>query len=71
MVSCKIKIPKKMTQIESSESKAWLKPEKIRAIIGCSGRAVRNELNKGKVKLLNSVLTKRKEYSADIGQQKV
>ena len=51
-------------------SKAGLKSEAIGAIIGCSGRAIRNELAKGKVELLNSDLTTRVEYSADVGQQK-
>ena len=51
-------------------SKAGLKSEAIGAIIGCSGRAIRNELAKGKVVLLNSDLTTREEYSADVGQQK-
>lgn len=51
-------------------SKAGLKSEAIGEIIGCSGRAIRNELKKGKVELLNSDLTTRIEYSADIGQQK-
>ncbi len=51
-------------------SKAGLKSERIGEIIGCTGRAVRNELEKGKVELLNSDLTKRTEYSADVGQQK-
>jgi len=51
-------------------SKAGLKSEAIGAIIGCSGRAIRNELAKGMVQLLNSDLTTRKEYSADVGQQK-
>ena len=51
-------------------SKAGLKSQAIGAIIGCSGRAVRNELNKGKVELLNSDLTTRVEYSADVGEQK-
>ena len=51
-------------------SKAGLKSEKIGKIIGCSGRAVRKELAKGKVELLNSDLTIRIEYSADVGQQK-
>lgn len=51
-------------------SKAGLKSEAIGVIIGCSGRAVRNELAKGKVVLLNSDLTTREEYSADIGEQK-
>lgn len=51
-------------------SKAGLKSEKIGRIIGCTGRAVRNELAKGKVELLNSDLTTRIEYSADVGQQR-
>ena len=51
-------------------SKAGLKSEAIGAIIGCSGRAIRNELAKGKVILLNSDLTTRVEYSADVGEQK-
>lgn len=51
-------------------SKAGLKSEKIGQIIGCTGRAIRNELAKGKVELLNSDLTTRIEYSADVGQQK-
>lgn len=51
-------------------SKAGLKSEAIGAIIGCTGRAIRNELARGKVELLNSDLTTRKEYSADVGQQK-
>lgn len=51
-------------------SKAGLKSERIGEIIGCTGRAVRNELSKGKVELLNSDLTTRIEYSAEVGQQK-
>jgi len=51
-------------------SKAGLKSEEIGAIIGCSGRAIRRELAKGKIQLLNSDLTTREEYSADVGQQK-
>ena len=51
-------------------SKAGLKSEAIGSIIGCSGRAIRNEMKKGKVVLLNSDLTTREEYSADVGQQK-
>lgn len=51
-------------------SKLGMKSEEIGKQIGCSGRTVRRELSKGKVELLNSDLTKRKEYSADIGQQK-
>lgn len=51
-------------------SKAGLKSEKIGQYIGCTGRTIRRELEKGKVKLLNSDLTEREEYSADIGEQK-
>lgn len=50
--------------------KAGLKSEEIGHQIGCSGRTIRRELNKGMVELLNSDLTKRKEYSADKGEQK-
>lgn len=50
--------------------KAGLKSEEIGRQIGCSGRTIRRELNKGMVELLNSDLTKRKEYSADKGEQK-
>lgn len=52
-------------------SKAGLKSEEIGSIIGCSGRAVRSELNKGKVELPNSDLTARLEYSADVEQQQI
>ena len=51
-------------------SKIGMKSEKIALEIGCSGRTVRRELAKGMTELLNSDLTTRKEYSADIGQQK-
>ena len=51
-------------------SKIGLKSEKIAEQIGCSGRTVRRELAKGRVKLLNSDYTTRIEYSADMGQQK-
>ena len=51
-------------------SKAGMKSERIAKEIGCSGRTIRRELEKGKVELLNSDLTTRIEYSADIGQQK-
>ena len=47
-----------------------MKSEEIALYIGCSGRTVRRELSKGKTELLNSDLTTRIEYSADIGQQK-
>ena len=51
-------------------SRLGIKSEKIAEQIGCSGRTVRRELAKGGTELLNSDLTKRTEYSADIGQQK-
>lgn len=51
-------------------SKAGLKSEEIGKQIGVSGRTVRRELKRGEVELLNSDYTTRKEYSADIGQQK-
>ena len=51
-------------------SKIGLKSEAIAKQIGCSGRTVRRELAKGRTTLLNSDLTTRIEYSADIGQQK-
>lgn len=51
-------------------SRAGLKSEAIAKQIGCSGRTVRRELAKGRTELLNSDLTTRTEYSADIGQQK-
>lgn len=51
-------------------SKIGLKSEAIAKQIGCSGRTVRRELAKGKTTLLNTDLTTRVEYSADIGQQK-
>ena len=51
-------------------SKIGMKSEEIALYIGCSGRTVRRELSKGKTELLNSDLTTRIEYSADIGQQK-
>ena len=51
-------------------SKIGLKSEAIAKQIGCSGRTVRRELAKGRTELLNSDLTTRIEYSADIGQQK-
>lgn len=50
--------------------KAGLKSEEIAEQIGCSGRTIRRELKRGMVELLNSDLTRRKEYSADVGQQK-
>lgn len=51
-------------------SKIGMKSEEIAKQIGCSGRTVRRELSKGRTELLNSDLTTRIEYSADIGQQK-
>ena len=51
-------------------SKTGMKSEEIALYIGCSGRTVRRELEQGKTELLNSDLTTRIEYSADIGQQK-
>ena len=51
-------------------SKTGMKSEEIALYIGCSGRTVRRELAKGRTKLLNSDLTTKTEYSADIGQQK-
>ena len=51
-------------------SKAGIKSEEIGRQIGSSGRTIRRELKKGKVKVLNSDLTERWEYSADVGEQK-
>ena len=51
-------------------SKIGMKSERIAKEIGCSGRTIRRELAKGRIQLLNSDLTTRSEYSADIGQQK-
>ena len=51
-------------------SKIGMKSEEIAKEIGCSGRTVRRELAKGRTELLNSDLTTRVEYSADIGQKK-
>ena len=51
-------------------SKIGMKSEEISKQIGCSGRTVRRELAKGRTEFLNSDLTTRIEYSADIGQQK-
>lgn len=56
-------------KIEVLSKNGW-KSEKIAKQIGCSGRTVRRELAKGRTTLLNSDLTTRTEYSADIGQQK-
>lgn len=51
-------------------SKAGFKSEEIGRQIGCSGRTVRRELQRGKVELLNSDLTTKLEYSADVGEKK-
>ena len=51
-------------------NKIGMKSEEIAKEIGCSGRTVRRELTKGRTELLNSDLTTRVEYSADIGQKK-
>lgn len=51
-------------------SKIGLKSEEIGRQIGCTGRTVRRELKKGTVVLLNTDLTTRLEYSADVAQQK-
>lgn len=50
--------------------KAGMKSEEIGRQIGYSGRTVRRELQKGMVELKNSDWTMRKEYSADVGEQK-
>lgn len=50
--------------------KAGMNSTEIAQQIGCSERTIRRELNKGMVELLNTDLTTRKEYSADIGEQK-
>lgn len=50
--------------------KAGMKSKEIALQIGCKERTIRRELNKGKVELLNTDLTKRKEYSAEVGEQK-
>ena len=50
--------------------KFGMKSEEIGRQIGCSGRTVRREIQKGLVELLNSDLTTRIEYSADVGEKK-
>ena len=50
--------------------KSGMKSEEIGRQIGCSGRTVRREIQKGLVELLNSDLTTRIEYSADVGEKK-
>ncbi len=52
-------------------SKAGIKPKKIGELLGGrSERTIYRELKQGTVELLNSDLTVRKEYSADVAQQK-
>ena len=51
-------------------SKLGLKSGIIAQQIGCSERTIRRELKRGIVELMNSDLTKRMEYSADVGEQK-
>jgi len=51
-------------------SKAGIEAGAIAEQIGCSERTIRRELKKGTVELLNSDLSTRLEYSADVGQQK-
>ena len=50
--------------------KAGLSNSEIAKEIGCCERTIRREIKKGLIELLNSDLTVRKEYSAEIGQQK-
>ena len=50
--------------------KAGLKNSEIAEQIGCVERTIRRELKQGEVELLNSDYTTRKEYSAEVGQQK-
>lgn len=47
-------------------SKIGMKSKEIAKEIDCSGRTVRRKLAKGRTELLNSDLTTRVEYSADI-----
>ena len=52
-------------------SKAGIKPKEIGELLGGrSERTIYRELKQGTVELLNSDLTVRKEYSADVAQQK-
>ncbi len=46
-----------------------MKASEIALRIGCSKRTIERELKKGIVELMNSDLTKRTEYSADLGQK--
>ncbi len=51
--------------------KAGIKPKEIGQLLGGrSERTIYRELKQGTVELLNSDLTTRKEYSADVAQQK-
>ena len=51
--------------------KAGLKPEEIgKQLGGRSARTIRREIKRGEVQVLNSDLTIRTEYSADVAQQK-
>lgn len=51
--------------------KVGTKPEEIGKILGGrSGRTIRREIKRGAVELLNSDLTTRVEYSADVAQKK-
>lgn len=51
--------------------KVGLKSEEIgRQLGGRSGRTIRREIKRGEVRVLNSDLTTRTEYSADVAQQK-
>ncbi len=50
-------------------SKAGHKSEEIGRQLGRSGRTIRRELKRGTVSLLNSDLTEKNEYSADVGQK--
>ena len=52
-------------------SKAGIKPKEIGQLLGGrSERTIYREIKRGMVELLNSDLTLRKEYSADVAQQK-
>ena len=52
-------------------SKAGIKPKEIGQLLGGrSERTIYREIKRGMVELLNSDLTIRKEYSADVAQQK-
>ncbi len=49
--------------------KEGLKPYEIAQRMGRGTRTIEREVNRGKVRLLNSDLTYREEYSADAGQR--